>query len=427
MNGSLTEIQAALATAGAPSVLSDILFDTSDMVRSLVPEMEKLKDYHTVWQMPDSLSPLRTILSEIEDNLLYNWFEVSLDCNIQIGTYRFSKRKHELSYSKTMLDRALAVCVDGANAGVDKLLIALSETMREKVKELSERWFKSPEDGKMDGEGKHLMELLFPDMEEFVEAMIKCVDAEAIGIVEDLPDNSSMGDDVLATIEKWRTEDSVPLKERRRAFFTRKMRMLHKEMKALRDVGNVNDLEMETQTLLDHVARVPLVMPKHFYDFTFYLVFPKYQPDRASEMKKPKVASLKYWPAGSSVDKASVVKMKDIVLKNGGEETNMAATLASRMFQDTGDSSIDSDDEDDPRNKWQSYPSREWRGFLCTAQCALDCTYCFHFVLDGVLFLDFDSYQRSTNHESGECRQVRFSAHARPYTINPLRHVGLVL
>ena len=75
--------------------------------------------------------------------------------------------------------------------------------------------------------------------------------------------------------------------------------------------------------------------------------------------------------------------------------------MVNELADGSGSSSIDSDDTGDPRNQWELYPSRNWRGFQASSLVCTGLIYNFVFVLDGHIFLDYNSYSKTEYSRGG--------------------------
>jgi hypothetical protein len=266
-----------------------------------------------------------------------------------------------------------------------------------------------------DDSARRHIDALFPDLRQMVAMDALSVEAELGGIVERFADDDPALRDpkhVGAMLQRWRQEDARPLSERRTEHYWNTVR----KFEAMAERGRRSYTKMLE---MGEKSRVPQLMPRHFAEFTFVLLFPRLLDHPAS--RKPHSARLCIWPEGA-LPLEQKVKLSEFTLPDGGREhENMLAENVADYY-DTGDDVIDT--ADDPRHKWAEYPSKEWRGFTGSAEVALDVIYNYNFELDNVVFVDHNSFV--VNDAREYFRRIKFMQRSRPYTFNPLSLLGLV-
>lgn len=400
-------------------------YDIRGLVKVFEAEIEKFKDYETIHQLPEELNPVKPILAYLEDALLYNWFDVGLDADVEVGERYFKKaeQRQQVYEEWSLFDYVMSKCIDKGNDLADSAL----KELKEQLSGLSEKvlrtafqgdtdggWLGGDDNGELEKKVRRQVEILFPDIDDMIDMDLASLDTQLHGIVSELPP-SYPPHEVAGMLDKWRREDAMPLEERR----SRHYATVAKRFKTLCENAEGN---YEKFRAIAQQSRIPSILPRHFYEFTFVLLFPRLKDHDPLHCRKPSEAVFVIWPEGCLEDEIRV-RMTDFSLPNGGvDDENPVIELAADLF-DNGDDTID--DAKDPRNRWQDYPSGDWRGFHASASVACDITWNFNFELDGVVFLDHNSFNLEPDREY--FRRVRFEQRSRVHTFNPLTYLGLVV
>jgi hypothetical protein len=383
----------------------------------------------SVYQLPPALDDLKAILGYVEDALLYNWVEIAVEAEIEIGTNYFEegdtsgRRKTEWRVWDTVLRKFL----DEANDLADEAFAELKQQLGILTRVCLLDAFDGDGDsnamvtGASEAAQKQI-DALFPDLTDMVKMDANSIDAELMGVHSGFDDADDAGanrnaprpEEIPELLQQWRRDDARPLEERRREVYD-------KEVQRIARYFETHQESMARMAQLGEQTRIPLVVPRHFQDFEFILLFPR-QEDHPGVVK-PMTARLCLWPEGC-LQLEQKVNMADFELPGGGVKDENALIEKAADLYDDGDDTIDS--SDDPRRLWTDYPSAEWRGFKCTVEAPLGLVHNYNFELDGAVFLDHNSFVTG---EKGKeyFRRIRFREAARRFTFNPLKEMGIVV
>jgi len=392
-------------------------FDARQTADRILEEIDKCATYDTVHQLPAALGPVKTMLTYLEDLVLYNWLEVAVEGEVEVGTSYFVRTEvpRQKYTKKSWYDNVQRSCIEKGNELVDTTFAAF----KFQVKRVSRKVL-----GLIFGEkhGDRMRDVLFPDLDEMVEIDLRSVDSEIIGCALALPPPTDMTPtEVRALFELWHREDNRPIEIRRRACYDDVAAAFASQ--AAKAKGNNAKMAK-----LAHRARMPHLLPKHFYDFDFFLLFPEMPADaddvERARFKCPKVCKLSIWPENCPGLGQNLV-MEPLMLPFDEERGGVLASMATAVMDD-GDDDIDT--AEDPRRAWDAYPSAEFRGYKCRINVATDFNYSFNFQMDGRLFLDHNTFYSEEEELQREYfRRVRFGDRGRVYTYNPLKTLGLAI
>mmetsp|Transcript_46347 Transcript_46347/g.142989 ORF Transcript_46347/g.142989 Transcript_46347/m.142989 type:complete len:766 (-) Transcript_46347:184-2481(-) len=386
---------------------------------------EGLGQMGSVYQLPPALDDLKAILGYVEDALLYNWIEVAVEAEVEVGTNYFeeSDKRGKRHTEWRVWDTVLRKFLDEANELADEAFAELKEQLSilTRVCLLDAFDGDAAEGGvshaaRATEAAQRQIDALFPDLTDMVKMDADSIDAELMGVSSgfDAADGTLVApDEIPALLQRWRTEDARPLAERRQEVYDREVARIARYVETHRD-------SMQRIAQLGEQTRLPIVVPRHFHDYEFILLFPR-QSDHPG-VRKPSRARLCIWPEGC-LQLEQKVHMSDFTLPFGGVQDEDALIEKAADLYDDGDDTIDS--ADDPRRLWLEYPSSEWRGFRCTVEVPTGLVHDFNFELDGAVFLDHNSFVTG---EKGKeyFRRVRFREAARRFTFNPLKELGIV-
>ena len=393
-------------------------FDVQQYAQRLKDEIANCATYRSVHQLPAAFGPFKTLLAYLEDLLLYNWFEVAVDAEVEIGTSYFIRAEmpRQKYTQKSWYDNVQRRAIDISNELIDTTFAAFKYQVKQLSRKLLQLVF---------GEGKKgeaMAEALFPDIDSIMDANLASVDSELVGCSTALPAPMDMSPtEVRALFELWHREENQPVEQRRRKFYED---TTQKFASMARKVQKTGDPEQIARLLRQ--SRIPQLLPQHFFEFDFFLLFPQYKESNKNDCRRPNDCVLSIWPENCP-GLGQNVKMSILELPHDEDRGGVLSALAGGVMDD-GDDSVSDDADDDPRANWPEYPSTEFRGYRCTFKAALDFNYSFNFSMDKRLFLDHNSYfSKEEQVEREYYRRVRFSAASRPYTYNPLRSLGLAL
>jgi len=411
-----------------------------DILKKLLAEMtpERMGAYETVNQLPDELGVLRTMLAFFEDLVLYNWFEIGLHAETEVATCYFEKtgeKAEVLQFKSCFYDKVMRKALDKAEAMADDTMEHFKDMFRKLSSVLlmtlfgakTNKIYKNAAERAKDAapmtprslKAAEQVDKLFPDFQGIVNLDLSSIDAELIGVCSRLPDATHPQDDkkMKELLDKWRAEDAAPVEERRQKHYdavAKKFEEMGKNAKTDDDWWN-----------MFVASRYPQIMPRHFYSFKIYLLFPAYDETQGANMRKPEMATLRIWPEGCPALTEEIM-MDEFEIPNGGGKgsENLLAAAAGEIM-DEGDDDID---EDDPRKRWPEYPNKNFRGFKADVFVAVDVNYSFNFNMDGLIMLDHNSWKSAKSLEKREYfRRVRFTAQSSPFTFNPLIPLGLAM
>lgn len=465
------QIQVTAVAMLGPTAAATEVIAWGDLILELPTEIEQMKDYTTVHDIRNKrLQPLVDVLAEVEDALLMNWFDVALIGELEIGKYKGIGPNGTIKRANSFWDYLLKKCVVGIDETGDNAVGSMREKLSVTMIEEINKFLAKTDAMKDEGDAPNLVEILFPDLDDIVARAVQCVDFEATGLAADVPLNEKVienhnkrSEQAALALEKYRqTVEKLPkekitpvappnplptvttiqeLLDLRRKLDARSLEErrveLYDQVIAQAEVYSDPEERFPRARFMSELCLRPHLLQKFYHKFTFFLVFPQFNALERDDMLRPNEALLRLWPEGAPYDTAVTLTMTPLFLDPvetrmdsvKGVTNKVQQTFASMTTKglDEGNSSIDSDDEKDPRNRWIPYPDERFRGYECTAEVAIDCTYFFHFLLDGVLFVDHDSYYLPSGDEGLYGRKVHFSAAVRPYTINPLVGAGMAL
>lgn len=414
-------------------------FNVDEIAPILEGEMsaDKAGAYNTVWQLTDALGDFRQRMSGIEDSLLYNWFEIAVESDTDVDTWYYERSDAACEPQNVggFHTRLVKKAVKSAEEGCDDALNYAKGKMKDAtIKMVQTMMGGGPEDDddtdadkEFKAKANTLVEELYADMDEIVSTNVKSIDAELVGLNHELPANDGDINDGSAQqkLDAMRTSDNRPLPERREELWA-VVKKEHEDTMAQVDACGTFEEKAKHYEAMSQRMRVPRRVARHFFKFNFYLVFPLMKD--SGTFRKPNNAKLVIWVERAPGTKQEI-EMQELRMPNGGEDqVDENVDKATGMAND-GDDSVSDNADSDPRANWSNYDSKDFRGYWCQAEVAVDClAYAYHFELDGRQFIDNDSFFSKDDEEAKVYyRRVRFSAAARIFTVNPLKQTGLAL
>jgi hypothetical protein len=368
---------------------------------------ELMGTWETVWEFPDSCGPIKIHLSTLEDIMLMNWFETAVEAeyDVDVWYYRKSDPKYKPKAEggvKTWLRRKV---IRSGNEKAIELMEDFKASMSGALRKQLTKLF-----GK-GSEGEDMVKALFPDLDSFCKLQAQSIDACTIGINPKLApfDPRETTEQLTKKLDKWRANDAKDM-DVLRAEASRRVREI---------VSSKSSLESISKRL-----RMPVLLERHFYSFKFLCVFPM---QKDAPLRKPNCCKLKIWPEGHP-SLTETVEMTPLMIAGGGlENANEIAETTHGMLIN-GLDEYDSDEEDDPRVKWEPYPNADFRGYCCDKVVATGVPYAVSFEMDGRTFMA-ENYPIAADDEAERVyyRRFQFNATARPYTINAFRFMGAVI
>ena len=401
-----------LVTSEPPSGILDVKNDFLNCMRE-----HEMGSWTTVWELPPSCGVLKEHLTLIEDSLMRNWFEVAVEAEMDIDLWKYKRKDPKCKpdneggirnyFRKELLEMA------------DKTSSDLMDTFKANMYGSVNTMLVTLFGGESSDKAQPLVDAMFPDLKSMCVQTADTLNADLIGIQGEMKsvDLTSMTEEKMkAQLEEWREREKVPLNDRRRDLWERLTEVVetaHKE---------------PTPTNIQHCAtacRIPHRVERYFFMFRFLCVFPMQTPEKPR--RKPKQCVLVIWPEGFPNLKQEV-PMEPLSLPNGGKDqaTEEATQLMEKMTP--GSNKIGDNADEDPRVNWGPYPDNNFRGFTCKHEIAIDIPYSVQFQMDGRTFLEPDlPITKKDEEKYVYYRRFTFYAKTRPYTINPLKHLGVAI
>jgi hypothetical protein len=183
--------------------------------------------------------------------------------------------------------------------------------------------------------------------------------------------------------------------------------------------------------------RSPHRVERYFFKFRFLCVFPCLDPnhpehaarEKAGWFRRPESCVLRLWPERHpSLMEEYEMEPFELDDAAGAGRVNPVADDAIAGLSKGSQDLISNDPRIDPRCDWGPYDTPNFRGFSVVVEVAVGLPYSFNFDMDGRTFLS-PAFPVPVDEAATHTwyRRAAFNAACRPYTINPLKVLGVVI